>query len=131
MSIEAFSGVDGTVKAGASGTVDMNISSWSADIEVDEIDMSNTGDGGYSNVVPGLKKISGSFEFPWDPENPPTGVSAGLTPGGTVVLELQLKPGIVMTGSALITKLGVKSGVNEGVKGVCTFRNKGAWELPD
>lgn len=130
MSVDAFSGVDGTVKAGAAGTVDMNISSWSLDLEVDEIDVSNTGDGGFSNVVPGLQKISGTFEFPWDPANPPTGASALCGPKSNPVLELKLKSGVVFTGTALITKLAVKSGVNDAVTAVVSFRNKGQWTLP-
>lgn len=129
-SIAAFSGVDGVVLAGSGGSVDMNISAWSADVEVDEIDVSNTSDAGYANAVAGLKKISGSFDFPWDPANPPTGASAGLSPGGTVSLVLTLKTGLTMTGSALVTKLSVKSGVNEAVLCTCSFRNKGAWTLP-
>ncbi len=125
-----FSGVEGTVEAGSGGTVDMNIGNWSCDIEVDEIDVSNTGDGGYSNVVPGLKKISGTFEFPYDTDNPPTAAAALCTPGSTPVLKLTMTTGHVLTGTALITKLSYKSGVNDAVMVTASFRNKGEWDLP-
>ena len=125
-----FSGYEGTVKAGSGGTVDMNISKWSCSYEVAEVDVSNTSDGGFSNSVAGLKKLSGSFSFPYDTDNPPTGAAALCEPGSTPVLELKAYTGHTLTGTALITKLDFESDVNGAVMCVVAFRNKGQWTLP-
>src|SRR3954466_14876364 len=98
----AFSGQAGNVTSGAT---DMDVTGWSADVEVNTIDTSTTAEAGWEDAIYGLKKVTGSFDFFYNTAKRPTGAGAGLTPGATSypTLTLQLTTGEVMTGSAMIT----------------------------
>jgi hypothetical protein len=125
----AFSGEKGTVTAGA---VDMDVTGWSADMEVNTIDTSTTAELGWEDAIYGLRKFSGSFEFFYNPAKRPTGASAGLLPGSTTypTLTLLATTGETFTGSAMITKLSFKSKVKDAFAVTATFTSKGAWTLP-
>jgi hypothetical protein len=125
----AFSGEAGTVTANA---VDMDVTGWSVDVEVNTIDTSTTAEDGWEDAIYGLRKVSGSFDFFYNTSKRPTGASAGLMPGATSypTLTLQLTTGETLSGSAMITKLSIKSAVKDGTTVTASFTSKGAWTLP-
>lgn len=123
----AFNGQNGTVK---SGTVDMDVEGWSADVEANVIDVSTTADTGWSDYIVGLKDVKGSFDFFYNPAKKPTGASANLTPGATPTLTLQCTTGEVLTGTGVITKLSLKSKVKDAFKVTASFQSRGQWTLP-
>lgn len=125
----AFSGEKGTVTA---GSTDMDVTGWSADMEVNTIDSSTTAEAGWEDAIYGLRKFSGSFDFFYNPAKRPTGATAGLLPGAASypTLTLQATTGEVFTGNAMITKLSMKSKVKDAFTVTASFTSKGAWTLP-
>lgn len=125
----AFNGQNGTVTAGA---VDMDVTGWGADVEVNTIDTSTTAEQGWEDAIYGLKKVTGSFDFFYNPSKRPTGAGAGLTPGAATypTLTLQATTGEVFTGQAMITKLSIKSKVKDATAITASFTSKGIWTLP-
>jgi hypothetical protein len=122
-----LSGVAGKV---VSGSTDMDVSGWSGEFEVDTFDSTTTADAGWESTTAAAKKVSGSFECFYTLAKKPTGATAGLTPGSTVTLRLDATSGESYTGSALITKLSVKSKAKESVTFTASFKNVGAWTYP-
>jgi hypothetical protein len=92
-----FAGVLGIVKSGA---VDMDIQSWSADVEVGVIDSTTTSDGGWESAIGAANKISGSFTAFYDVTKKPTGATANLMVGSRPTLTLQLTTGETIVGGA-------------------------------
>lgn len=105
---------------------------WSADVEVSTFDSTTTADLGWEDTTGSTKKVSGSFDFLYNPTKKPTGVTAGLTPGGTPVLHLWIvnPGGDQLTGTALIIKLSLKQKTKEGFIVTASFTSKGVWTLP-
>ena len=124
---QAFSGVLGLVKSGA---VDADVSGWSGDLEVETFDSTTTADAGWADITAAAKKITGSFDFFYNTTKKPTGAGLNLTPGATPALTLQATTGEVFSGTALITKLSLKSKVKEGFMCTASFANKGPWTYP-
>lgn len=132
----AFNGQAGNVFVGTfggntpgSGT-DMDVDKWTADIEVNAIEVSTTADGGWHDEIGGLKKVSGTFEFFYNTAKKPTSGSIGMTPGSFVFLTLQLESGETLSGNAFVQKLAIASQVNGATKVVASYTNKGPWVLP-
>lgn len=123
----ALSGFNGKVRA---GSTDMDVSGWSGDPEVDTFDSTTTADAGWEDVTAAAKKISGSFDFFYNTSKKPTGATAGISPGNTVTLALDATTGETFTGSALITKLSIKSKAKESITITASFKGKGAWTYP-
>lgn len=125
----AFSGVLGTVR---SGSLDMDVHGWSADVDVSTFDATTTADSGWEDTAPATKKVSGSFEFFYNLSKKPTGATANLLPGALPVptLTFQVTTGEVLTGPGLITKLSLKSKVKDGFVVTASFTSRGAWTLP-
>ena len=123
----ALSGVLGKVVAGAT---DMDVSGWTLDPEVETFDSTTTADAGWESTTAAAKKISGSFDCFYNTAKKPTGSVAGLTPGNTVTLRLDATTGESFTGSALITKLSIKSKAKESITVTASFKNVGAWTYP-
>jgi hypothetical protein len=117
-----------------SGSTDMDMQSWSVDIEVNTFDSTTTADTGWDDTTPATKKLSGSVDFFYNPSKKPTGATANLTPGsiGTLTLYVNksLDVGDVLTGNALITKLSFKAKVKDGFLITASYVNKGPWTLP-
>lgn len=126
----AYSGVDGTVTA---QSTDMDVSGFSADVEAEELDTTTTADAGWEDAIDGVKKVSGTFDFLWNPSKNPFSTIIALMPGGGTypTLTLKLSTGETLSGVAKINKLSVKSAVKGQPKTfTATFRSKGAWTLP-
>ena len=123
----AFSGVLGTVTV---GSTNMDVTGWSGDLEVVEIDTTTTADSGWEDAIAGPKKFSGSFDFFYNTAKKPTGSTAGLTAGNTPTLSLVATTGETFSGQSLITKLSLKSKVKDGFMVTASFRSKGVWTLP-
>jgi len=124
-----YSGVDGVVEV---GTQDAEVSGWSADVSVNTYDSTTTADSGWDDTSPATKRVEGSFDFLWSKTTPPTGATLGLAVGSAVTLHLYVNKtaSVELTGSALITKLSIKSAVKDGVKVTASFVGKGVWTLP-
>jgi hypothetical protein len=132
---QAYSGVNGIVTSTPSGgsPVDMDVTGWSADVEAGDIDTGTTADEGWADSIDGEKKVSGSFDFLWNPLKNPFGALQALTPGQGLYpnLALALTTGDAIAGRARIQKLSPKGGsAKDGVKFTATFTSKGAWTLP-
>jgi len=123
----ALSGVLGKVVAGAT---DMDVSGWNGEFEVDTFDSTTTADAGWESTTAAAKKVSGSFDCFYNTAKKPTGSVAGLTPGNTVTLRLDATTGESFTGSALITKLSIKSKAKESITVTASFKNIGPWTYP-
>ena len=128
---QAYSGAYANV---ISGTLDMDCEGWDADVETSSFDSTTTADDGWEDETASTKKVSGTFEFFWNPAKKPTGATAALTPGSVVSLTLYINklvdPGDTLTGSALIKKLGLKAKVKDGFLCTASFTSKGQWTLP-
>jgi hypothetical protein len=126
---KAVTGFDGTV---VSGSNDMNVTAFSIDIEAAAINTMNTSDAGWEDEIDGPKKVSGSFDFNYDPTNSPFASVANLLPGSGTYPTLTLKAttGQVYTGLARVSKLSLKSDVKDAKKFTATFTSKGAWTFP-
>ena len=128
---QAYSGAYANVQSGAT---DMDAQGWNADVEVNTFDSTTTADNGWDDTTSSTKKIGGAFDFFFNPAKKPTGTTANLTPGSIVSLTLyvdkSVDPGDTLTGSALITKLSLKSKVKDGFMCTASWVNKGAWTLP-
>lgn len=129
----AVSGVDGKV---TSGSTDMDVSSYGFDFEAVEIDATTTGDNGWEDAIDGTIKVSGTFDFFWNPSKNPFNSVVNLMPGAGGLtgiyptLNLRLDAGNSVGGVAKINKLSLKSATKEGKTFTCTFRSKGAWSKP-
>lgn len=128
---QAYSGVNANV---VSGTLDMDAQGWSADVEVSTFDSTTTADSGWEDTTAATKKVSGSFDFFWNPAKKPSGGTANLTPGSTPTLTLYVNKvasvGDTLVGVGLITKLSLKSKVKDGFLLTASFTSKGVWTLP-
>lgn len=126
----AYSGIDGTV---LSQSTDMDVTGWSADVEAEEIDTTTTADAGWEDAINGCKKVSGSFDFLWNPSKNPFNSVIAMMPGSGLypTLTLKLSTGQTLSGTAMIQKLSLKSAVKGQAKTItATFRSKGAWSVP-
>lgn len=130
----AITGVNATVKI---GTQNVDASGVNLDIEIDTFDTSTTADLGYADATGGLKKVSGSFDFFYNIAKKPTGASPGLgLVPGTIITGMVISidavndVGETFTGNALITKLSLKSKVQDGWMITANFMGKGPWTLP-
>lgn len=114
------------------GSTDLDAGGWSADYEVDTFDSTTTADGGWDDETAATQKISGSFDFFYNPAKKPTGAAQGLIPGSTPTLTLWVNNpgGDSFTGKALIKKLSLKSKVKDGFLVTATWTNKGVWTVP-
>jgi hypothetical protein len=126
---QAFSGVEANVFTGA---LDMDASGWSADVDSAGFDSTTTADLGWEDETSATMKVSGSFDFFYNPSKTPTGTTANLTPGNTAALVLWVNKtaSVNLSGNARIQKLSLKSKVKDGFMVTATFTSKGAWTLP-
>jgi hypothetical protein len=126
---QAFSGVQANVQ---SGTLDMDASGWSADVDTSTFDSTTTADAGWEDTTLATMKVTGSFDFFYNPAKKPTGSTANLTPGMTPTLTLFVNKtsGDSLVGVGLITKLSLKSKVKDGFMVTASFTSKSAWTLP-
>ena len=129
---QAYSGAYANVQSGAT---DMDAQGWTADVEVNTFDSTTTADNGWDDTTSSTKKIGGAFDFFFNPAKKPTGTTANLTPGSIVSLTLyvdkSVDPGDTLTGSALITKLSLKSKVKDGFMCTASWVNKGALDAAE
>jgi hypothetical protein len=125
----AYSGVQANVYT---GSLDLDAMGWSADVENAGFDSTTTADAGWEDETSATSKVSGSFDFFYNPLKKPTGATANLTPGNTAALVLWVNKtgGDNLSGNARIQKLSLKSKVKDGFIVTATFRSKGAWTLP-
>lgn len=126
----ALSGINSNVLIGSN---DIDSSGWSADIEANTFDSTTTADLGWEDTTPSTKKVSGSFDFLYNPAKKPTGATIGITPGTTIanlVLWIVNPGGDSLAGKALITKLSLKQKTAEGFTVTASFVSKGVWILP-
>jgi hypothetical protein len=126
---QAVTGQDGTV---LSGSTDMDVTGFTADIEVGDVETSTTAEQGWEDSIDGLKKVTGSFDFLYNPAKSPFSALANLLPGsGTYpVLTLRATSGQLYHGTARVSKLSLKSEVKDAKKFTATFTSKGAWTFP-
>lgn len=127
----AISGVNSKV---LTGTTDMDVIGGTFDVETGEIDTTTTADAGWEDSIDGPKKVSGSFDFFWNPSKSPFSSVQKLTPGASTTvfptLKLYIDADNFATGTARITKLSKKSTTKEGVIFTATFVSKQTWTLP-
>src|SRR5882724_10725997 len=122
----ALSGINANVFIGAT---DVDASGWSADFEVDTFDSSTTADAGWADTTASQRKISGSFDFFYNPAKKPNSM---MKEGDTVALVLWVDEpgGDKFSGNALITKLSYKPKTKEGFGVTASFVNRGPWIMP-
>jgi Asp-tRNA(Asn)/Glu-tRNA(Gln) amidotransferase A subunit family amidase len=116
MSHTFINGFSGTVLCGA---FVLDVTEWSADVEVEILDTTNTGDLGWQSNINGCKKATGSCKTFWDTATVPTGSSGGaITNGASVTLTLN----IGSSGRSIVVPARVgKITVSNPVKGVVPF----------
>ncbi|HXS24478.1 MAG TPA: hypothetical protein VN719_09625 [Gemmatimonadales bacterium] len=131
----AYSGKDGKV---FSGSTDMDVEGWDADVESPDIDVTTTADAGWEDAIEGPIKVSGTFDFLWNPLKDPFNTVVNLMPGAALLggtyptLKLQIDANNnYLQGTAKITKLSIKNKVKDAVRFTASFRSKGAWTRPN
>jgi hypothetical protein len=127
MNIMAYEGWRGKVYSGAT---DMDVTEWSLDEEISEIDVTTTAGGGAEQTLPGPTKISGKFTIFYTTEKNPYSSSIALTPKLKPTLKLYVSDTEFFQGVALITKASPKSAVKDAVSVEISFRNDGVWTHP-
>lgn len=114
-----------------SGATDMDIVSGSFDYETSDIDTTSTADNGWEDSIDGPAKVSGSFDFLYNPNKSPFSDVTKLMPGRSTtefpVLQLYYSDTEYLQGTARIQKLSKKGAVKEGIMFTCTFVSKGTW----
>ncbi len=125
--------VTGTEGEVIAGVTTLEISSWTLDNTVPEIDATNTGGGGYSDSLAGAKKASGTVEALWDTAVEATDTPPNINAGAEIRLRLFVESGAGAfwdITTALIVSVNHRSAVNEGVSYSFNYVNKGAFVLP-
>ncbi len=125
----AISGFKGKV---LSGSTDMDVSGYSYEFDNGGFDSTTTADAGWEDTNNGSNKISGSFDYFFNPAKNPWGAVANLAPNSTTypTLKLYCDDDKFATGLAKITKQSVKSATKEGITMTASFVSKGVWSLP-
>jgi hypothetical protein len=123
----AYEGWRGKVYSGAT---DMDVSEWSLDEEITELDVTTTAGLGFEQTIAGASKISGKFTIFYTTEKNPYSAPIALTPGLKPVLKLYVSDTEFFQGTALITKASPKSGVKDPISVEVSFRNDGVWTHP-
>jgi hypothetical protein len=123
----AYEGWRGKVYSGAT---DMDVSEWSLDEEITELDVTTTAGLGFEQTIAGATKISGKFTIFYTTEKNPYSATPALTPGLKPVLKLYVSDTEYFMGTALITKASPKSAVKDAISIEISFRNDGVWTHP-
>ncbi len=135
----AITGTKGTVTIGAPGTNPIaELSGWSLDLGVDNVDVTNFDSDGWREFLAGIKEWSGSFEGNLvledsaDPLKPRTGQAVILQAwidGDLVEVKLQVAPGIELSGKIILQpSMDVPAGDKASIS--CNFQGSGALTLP-
>jgi hypothetical protein len=127
----AVSGVNSKV---FTGLIDMDVIGGSFDYGTEDIDTTTTADNGWADSIAGIKSVTGSFDFFWNPAKTPYTSVTGLAPGASATvfptLKLYIDADNFLMGVARIQKLSCKKTVKDGVIMTATFVSKGQWQLP-
>lgn len=123
------SGYQGSLKIGGS-TVAV-VRSWSADVRVDEHDISDVTDD-WKKRQPGLAEVTGTFEANFDETDvglvtAKNSLIKATEPGTVVFLELFSTSSIKLAGSALISGLRFGIDVNDAQRFSGNFSSHKAW----
>lgn len=125
-----FSGNEGIAK---SEETTLCITQWQFTDGGQSIDTTNACQSGFTSVIAGSRKGTGSMTFHYDAEQSPWADPPNLGFGSKVHLELFLEnssgPSIDLP-VAMITSLQVTSAVNGVVTCVANFENDGEYTLP-
>lgn len=125
-----FSGNEGIAKA---ESTTLCITQWQFTDAVQAIDTTNACQSGYTSVIAGSRKGTGSMTFHYDAEQSPWADPPDLNAGSKIHIELFLEnssgPKIDLP-VAMITNLQVTSAVNGVVSCVANFENDGVYTLP-
>lgn len=124
-------GIAGFKSKVLSGSTDMDVVGGSFDHETGDIDTTTTSDNGWEDSIDAPQKISGSFDFMYNPNKSPFSDVTKLRPGRSTTdfptLLLYYSETEYVTGTARIQKLTKKSTVKDGIVFTATFVSKGAW----
>lgn len=113
-----------------SGATDMDVTEWSLDEEITELDVTTTAGLGFEQTIAGATKISGKFTIFYTTEKNPYTSAILLKPGDKPTLKLYTSDSDFFSGVALITKASPKSAVKEAISIEVSFRNDGVWTHP-
>jgi hypothetical protein len=123
----SISGQYGTVTVGAT---DMDVTDFSLDFaSAQEIDVTTTADAGWEAATGYYKKVSGSFNFLYNPTKSPT-KTPGLIPNATVNLSVLSYSGETYAGPAMVTSVRITSSAKDAIRGSANFRSNGTWTYP-
>lgn len=124
-----INGFSGTVLCGAYA---LDVTEWSADIEVEILDTTNTGDLGWQTNINGCKKATGSCKTFWDTAAVPTGAgAANIQNGTTVTLTLNIgNSGRFFVIPARVGKITVSNPVKGVVPFEFSYESNGVVTLP-
>lgn len=116
MSHDFRNGFNGVVLV---GSYSLDVTEWTADFEVEILDTTNTGDGGWQSNINGCKKASGTVKTFYDAAAIPTGASGANVQNGTSVT-LTLTEGDTSKTNVVPARIG-KVTLGNPVKGVLPF----------
>jgi len=124
----ARSGVDGDVLIAATPNVVAEIDSWTLDESADVLDVTDYSSGGDSEMIPGTRTRTGSFEGNWY-YGDSTGqllLQAAFSGGTSVILRLQTQAGATTRGTAYIVGITKAAPVRDKIRATFKFQFTGA-----
>jgi len=125
MPIVAINGQGGQVNFGGTNFC---VSNWNADADVDVLDTTTVCSAGWQENINGIKKVEGTLEIPWDSSASPT---VQMVPGALASIVLTIgATAKSFTGSARISKIGVKNEAKGVVTFSASFVSTGPWVFP-
>ncbi len=127
------SGKEGKVVVGA-GT--LHVRGWSFDDQVEPLDVTDTGDGGFRNHVPGLQVGRGELTLDYDEAAPPGAAAQGAWITGTTLSSIELHigttggPDKIEIPNALVTGMPFTSTVEGKISLTIPFVTNGSDTTP-
>jgi hypothetical protein len=104
------------------GSTNLDIDTWSLNVNGEAVDTTNTGDAGWESNILGAKSFDGNFKTYWDSAAIPTG-AAGYTAGARATLTLNVgSTGKTYVGTAQLTKVTIENPVKGVVGFSCDFK---------
>jgi predicted secreted protein len=125
----ALTGKDGAVYIGANKIAEMT--NWSLDLGVDDVDVTNFDSDGWKEYLAGLKEWSGSTEgnFKLDDINGQKAILTAWLNGTALGFEFRVNSTVKFSGSALV-KPSIEVPVDDKASFSCDIQGTGALTLP-
>lgn len=122
------SGKSGSISIGGSA---YHVTSWSASLETEAPEVTNTNSSGYREYISGIRGGTGTFESKWDVDDPLTAKATSIMLGASVALVFTIgNSQDSLTGNGILTSCDISSSVDGAVEVSGTFTFTGTITYP-